>query len=158
MANSDEVSISRTTDAAHFLTCAGMMAVQDPWLALGMDLRQCLLAFEGSFREVYILSVGREIRGFAIIQPFGTFRGYIQTLCIHPGFQGRGYGKRLLQFSEEEIARYSPNVFICVTSTNKRAYDLYLRSGFELVGELKDFLKTGFTELLLRKSSGPLLK
>ena len=153
----DQLTISQTADAAHFDTCASMMAVQDPWLSLGMDFERCRQAFEGIFREVYILSAGDEIRGFVIIQPYGTFRGYIQTLCVHPGFQGMGYGRRLLDFSEREISRYSPNVFICVTETNQRAKEIYLKSGFEMVGELKNFLKAGVSELLLRKTRGPLL-
>ena len=63
----------------------------------------------------------------------------------------------MLQFCERRILAISPNVFICVSSFNKGAIKLYYETGFKLVGELTDFIKEGFTELLLRKSAGPIL-
>jgi hypothetical protein len=34
---------------------------------------------------------------------------------------------------------------------------LYYEFGFKLVGELSDFVKEGYTELLLRKTFGPII-
>jgi ribosomal protein S18 acetylase RimI-like enzyme len=48
-------------------------------------------------------------------------------------------------------------VFICVSSFNKDAARLYYKFGFKLVGELDNFIKEGYTELLLRKTVGPRL-
>jgi ribosomal protein S18 acetylase RimI-like enzyme len=81
--------------------------------------------------------------------------GYIQTICIREDFRGRGFGTKLLEFCEERILKFSPNVFICVSSFNKGAIKLYHEFGFKLVGELDNFIKEGFTELLLRKTAGP---
>ena len=89
------------------------------------------------------------------MQPQGTFKGYIQTLAINNNYRGKGYGTQLLQFCEDRILAYSPNIFICVSSFNKGAIHLYTNFGFELIGELKDFIKPGFDELLLRKTVGP---
>jgi ribosomal protein S18 acetylase RimI-like enzyme len=72
-------------------------------------------------------------------------------------YRGKGYGTRILQFCERHILKYSPNIFICVSSFNQGALSLYTRLGFEKVGELKDFIKNGFTEILLRKTIGPIL-
>ena len=55
------------------------------------------------------------------------------------------------------ILAYSPNIFICVSSFNQKAYQLYTSLGFEKVGELPNFVKQGFTEILLRKTRGPLV-
>ncbi|MGZ3753398.1 MAG: GNAT family N-acetyltransferase, partial [Mucilaginibacter sp.] len=71
--------------------------------------------------------------------------------------RGRGYGTQLLQFCEDRILQHSPNIFICVSSFNHGAIQLYTKFGFELVGELKDFVKKGFTELLFRKTVGPVV-
>jgi len=54
------------------------------------------------------------------------------------------------------MLKISPNIFICVSSFNKGAIKLYDDFGFKLVGELNDFVKVGFTELLLRKTFGPI--
>jgi ribosomal-protein-alanine N-acetyltransferase len=156
MLQDDETGIMLTTDKQDFEACARMMAETDPWITLGMENDQCLRAFDGSFREVFVLKKASVIIGFVVMQPLGTFKGYIQTICINKANRGAGYGTKLLQFCEERILSYSPNIFICVSSFNQKALQLYLQFGFELVGELKDFIKPGFTELLLRKTVGPI--
>ncbi|HVV56008.1 MAG TPA: GNAT family N-acetyltransferase [Mucilaginibacter sp.] len=131
------------------------MSRTDPWITLGMDAEQCSKAFEGNYREVFVLRKGVEIAGFFIIQPLGSFKGYIQTIAIAETYRGKGYGTQILRFCEDRILKYSPNIFICVSSFNQGALQLYTRFGFEKVGELRDFIKKGFTEILLRKTVGP---
>jgi len=145
-----------TTNPDDFAACAAIMVKTDPWITLGMDFNDCLKAFAGDFKEVIMLRYDAEIIGFVILQTQGSFKGYIQTLAVNEAYRGAGYGTQLLNFCEERILQYSPNIFICVSSFNTGAIKLYTRFGFELVGELKDFVKAGFTELLLRKTVGPL--
>jgi [ribosomal protein S18]-alanine N-acetyltransferase len=149
--------IALTTNPGDFSFCAGIMSRTDPWVRLGMDQAQCLKSFEGSSREVYLLKNEKEIIGFVIIQPQGTFKGYIQTIAIDENYRGKGYGTQLLKFCEQSILQYSPNIFICVSLFNQKAIKLYAKFGFELVGELKDFVKKGYTELLLRKTVGAIV-
>jgi ribosomal protein S18 acetylase RimI-like enzyme len=148
--------IELTTDPADYSACARMMAETDPWITLGMDYNYCLKAFEGLFKEVFVLKKQEEIIGFVIIQTQGTFKGYIQTICIDKTNRRGGYGTKILEFCEERILQYSPNIFICVSSFNEKALHLYQKFGFRLIGELQDFIKPGFTELLLRKTVGPI--
>ncbi|WP_295672210.1 N-acetyltransferase [uncultured Mucilaginibacter sp.] len=148
-------NIELTTDPVDFAVCAGIMAGTDPWVTLGIGYDDCLKAFGGSFREVFIMKYESEIIGFVIMQPQGTFKGYIQTVAINNNYRGKGYGTQLLKFCEDRILAYSPNIFICVSSFNIGAIHLYTNFGFELIGELKDFIKPGFDELLLRKTVGP---
>ena len=104
-----------------------------------------------------MVEIDNEIAGFVILQIGGTFKEYIQTICIDGAYRGRGIGKKLLQFSEERILKISPNIFICVFSFNNGAIRLYIEFGFKLVGELDNFVKEGFTELLFRKTFGPIV-
>ena len=120
-----------------------------------MDYEQCLKAFEGSCKEICIAESGNDIAGFVIMQTCGSFSGYIQTICVSEKYRGMGIGTKLLEFSEKRILSYSPNIFICVSSFNSGAIRLYESFGFKLIGELNNFVKDGFTELLLRKSVGP---
>ena len=151
----EKFAIRLTTDPKSISASAKMMSESDPWITLGMDFTQCLKAFEGHCKEIYVIETPNEIAGFVIIQTCGTFSGYIQTICINEANRGRGLGKKLLQYCEERILKFSPNVFICVSSFNKGAIKLYHEFGFKLVGELDNFVKEGFTELLLRKTVGP---
>jgi len=47
-------------------------------------------------------------------------------------------------------------MFICVSSFNPGAQRFYRNLGYEVVGELKDFLVNGHSEILLRKTIGSL--
>ena len=151
------MAIQLTTDPEIYAVCARMMEKTDPWITLELDYNQCLKAFEGSSKEIWVVEIEGKIAGFVILQIGGTFKGYIQTICIDEAFRGKGLGRKLLQFCEDRILKISPNIFICVSSFNKGALRLYEEFGFKLVGELDNFVKEGFTELLLRKTFGPMV-
>jgi [ribosomal protein S18]-alanine N-acetyltransferase len=154
MSPNNNLKIIQTTSDADFAICAKMMMENDPWIRLGMDYAYCLKAFDGGFKEIFVVKKENEIIGFVVMQTQGTFKGYIQTICIDKANRGGGYGTQLLRFCEDRILQYSPNIFICVSSFNEGAIKLYYKFGFELVGELKDFVKKGSMELLLRKTVG----
>jgi ribosomal protein S18 acetylase RimI-like enzyme len=61
-----------------------------------------------------------------------------------------------MAYAEARIFRDTPNVFICVSSFNPRAQAFYRRLGYEVIGELRDYVVRGHSEWLLRKSIGPL--
>lgn len=157
MNQAGEFSIALTTSKDKLSICAQMMSKTAPWKVYLMSYQQCLQAFEGQCKEIYLLESEKVIAGFVILQVCGSFKGYIQTLCVDEPYRSFGYGRKLLEFSEERIRLISPNLFICVSSFNQRAIKIYEEFGFKLVGELPDFVKTGITELLLRKTYGPML-
>ena len=155
MTGKDNYTIQLTSDPDAFREGALMMSVTDPWITLKIPYDSCLTAFEGPCKEVYVLEQNAQMAGFVILQVCGTFNGYIQTICIKDALRGKGLGKKLLHFCEERIHKTSPNIFICVSAFNEGAIKLYYEFGFTLVGTLKNFLKDGFDELLLRKTIGP---
>ena len=155
MKSDEKVVIRLTKDPQDYAVCATMMSLTDPWITLEMDYEQCLKAFDGECKEIYIIEYENVIAGFVILQTAGTFSGYIQTICMDEAFRGRGLGQMLLHYCDERVLKFSPNLFICVSSFNKGAIKLYYDFGFQLVGELENFVKQGFTELLLRKTVGP---
>lgn len=155
MEKADKVLIRLTTDSPDIAACAHMMSVTDPWITLDMNYEQCLKAFEGECKEIYIIEKENVIAGFVILQTSGTFSGYIQTICVDAAYRGMGLGKMLLRYCDERVLKFSPNLFICVSSFNSGAIKLYYEFGFKIVGELDNFVRQGFTELLLRKTVGP---
>jgi [ribosomal protein S18]-alanine N-acetyltransferase len=46
------------------------------------------------------------------------------------------------------------NVFLCVSSFNKKAEKLYRKLGYKKIGVLEDFFVTGYDEIIFRKSRG----
>ena len=137
-------------------TCARMMTCSEPWITLGRTYEASLEIIRDPTREVHLLRDENAIRGFVILCMTGAFVGYIQTICIDPHRRGQGLGSRLLEFAEGRILGQVPNVFMCVSSFNHGARRLYERLGYRIVGELTDYIVRGHSEILLRKSIGPL--
>jgi ribosomal protein S18 acetylase RimI-like enzyme len=75
---------------------------------------------------------------------------------VAPRWRGQGVGRKLVDFAEERVFGQHPNMFICVSSFNHDAQRFYRRLGYEVVGELKDYLVPGHSEILLRKTIGSL--
>jgi ribosomal-protein-alanine N-acetyltransferase len=136
--------------------CARLMAGSEPWITLGRGYEESLAILRDPARESYVARLGAEIVGFVVLSMAGAFVGYIQTVCVAPEHQGRGFGSALVGFAEERIWRESPNVFLCVSDFNGGARRLYERLGYRVVGELNDYIVAGHSEILMRKSLGPL--
>ncbi len=136
--------------------CAALMAASDPWLTLGYGFEELLGTMRLPGRERYVAHVDGEFAGFVLLNLHGTFAGYIQTIGLAPQFRGSGHGAELLAFAEQRIFREHQNVFLCVSSFNHAARRFYERLGYQQVGELVDLLVAGHSELLLRKTIGPL--
>ena len=134
------------------------MATSEPWLTIGRGYEESRKIVEDPSREVYLAWEGEEFRGFIVLLMHGAFVGYIQTIAVTPEARGSGVGSELIKFAEQRIFENYPNVFLCVSSFNPRARALYERLGYELIGEIRDFLIRGESELLMRKTTGPLRK
>lgn len=136
--------------------CARMLAGTEPWITLRRDYEACLRVTLDETRERYVAYRGDRLAGLLILNVKGAFVGYIQTVCAAEEFRGTGVGTALVAFAEERIFREFRNAFICVSDFNHGARRLYERLGFRLVGELTDYVVAGHSELLLRKTVGPL--
>ena len=137
--------------------CAEMMAASEPWITLGRTADVALRLIGDPNKEVYVAVDDRGVAGFIIIDMRGTFAAYLQSICVRPDCRGQGVGARLMAFLERRAAQSGPNVFLCVSSFNARAQQFYARLGYERVGILTNFVVQGHDEILLRKTSGPLV-
>jgi [ribosomal protein S18]-alanine N-acetyltransferase len=136
--------------------CAQVMSTSEPWITLRRTYDDSFNMLTDPSREIYLAVAQGQIAGFMILNMKGAFVGYIQTVCIFPEWRNTGIGTRLIDFAEKRIFRDSPNVFMCVSSFNQKAQHLYARLGYAMVGELKDYLVPGHSEMLLRKTIAPL--
>jgi len=152
-----KVAIRPLRDAAEARFCAEFIVNSDPWLTLRMPYEHALKRLCDPTREVYVAQVQDQIAGVLILSLGGPLSGYIQALAVHPDWRNRGVGTKLIAFAEQRVFRESPNVFLCVSSFNKRAQQLYARLSYERVGELPDYVMKGHSEILMRKTRGPLL-
>ena len=78
----DTFTIRQTTDPEDFAVCAKMMSLTDPWITLDMDYEQCLKAFEGDFKEIYLLEIRKRDCRFCNNPNMRDFLGiYPDDLC-----------------------------------------------------------------------------
>lgn len=151
-----DVEIRRLQHADEARRCAKLMANSEPWMTLRRTYDNSLKMLSDPSREVYVAYVKDEIVGFIVLIMSGALVGYIQTVGVVPEWRNKGIGSRLVKFAEDMIFSKAPNVFMCVSSFNKRAQELYKRFGYEKIGELKDYIVPGHSEILLRKTIAPI--
>lgn len=154
MAGSAELVVRPLQGDDEIEACARLMAGTEPWVTLGRDYAASRSILSNPAKEVYWVGHQGQWAGFLILDLHGPFRGYLQTICLRPEARGTGLGSAVIDWAESRIFRESPNVFLCVSDFNRDARRLYLRLGYEVVGELRDFIVPGHAEVLLRKTRG----
>jgi ribosomal protein S18 acetylase RimI-like enzyme len=136
--------------------CAHIMSENEPWITLKRTCEDIITIIKDEASEVHLALLGEEMVGFAIIKMRGAFVGYIQSIVVKPDYRNRGIGSRFLAYLEDLIFSQYPNVFMCVSSFNPGAKRLYEKLGYETIGEIKDYIVGGHSEILMRKSIAPL--
>ncbi len=82
----------------------------------------------------------------------GTYDLY--WIAVHPEFQNQGIGKKMLTFLEQEVTRLQGRLIIIETSSQKKyasTQAFYLRSGYQLAAQIKDFYQPGDDRMIYSK-------
>ncbi|MEN8121421.1 MAG: N-acetyltransferase [Bacteroidota bacterium] len=153
-----KLDIRKVSTEAEKMICANIMASTEPWITLGINYDKLMNTINDSLNEVFVAYVQKEIIGTIIIQTKGAFSGYLKSIAIKTNWQDKHLGKIMMKFLEEEIFSEHTNVFLCVSSFNLAAKRFYLKLGYEVIGEIKNYLVKGQDEILMRKTIGPILE
>jgi len=155
--NETSIQVATTKDQNW---CARLMATSDPWITLGQDLATCRAKLNRPGAELFVTREAGKKRplGFILLVPYG-FAGspYVNSIGVSSEEQGRGVGASLLRFAERRFADRGW-LFLLVSSFNLRAQTFYRREGYEFVGELKDYIIAGHSELIFFKKLVPGLR
>ena len=144
-------AISAATDTERDW-CAQLMAGIEPWITLRRNLQQCLAVCHDREYLLYVAHSAGEPCGFILMHRRGLAGSpYITSIAVAEAFRGKGVGARLLEFAEELFCSEARHLFLCVSSFNPRARSLYERHGYAVVGELKDYVIDGASEILMHK-------
>ena len=131
---------------------ARLMAGTEPWLTLGRDLTQTRAVFARSDGTLFVARTGNTPLGFLLFRERGVVNSpYVASLAVEEHARGLGIGTRLLADAEDHARRLDAHLFIFVSSFNTRAKALYERLGYVVIGELKDYVIQGASEVLLCK-------
>ncbi len=123
----DDLNLLRDLELTEQLT------MRNPWPAKA--LREC-------FDDEYTLCavfVSEKLAGFSVIYNT-SFTTDLLTIGIQPKFQGKGLGRRLLNFTLEQAKEQQVSeVFLEVRVSNVTAQNLYISAGFEKAGLRKGY-------------------
>ncbi|MFH0841131.1 MAG: GNAT family N-acetyltransferase [Bacteroidota bacterium] len=134
------------------IMAAYLLAGSEPWITLRISLDQCIINCNNPDFQVYMAYYEGEPAGVIIIDPKGVASSpYIKSVAAYPEFRGKGIGAALLSFTEDLFRSRSKYLFLCVSSFNLRAQKFYERHGYKVVGELKDYIIEGASEILIHK-------
>lgn len=131
--------------------CAHLMASSDPWVTLGRTYEDCLARCCHPEYTLLLARQTRECCGFILLHPRGVAGSpYIASVAVAPQFRGQSVGAALV--AQAEIAfPGARHIFLCVSSFNLRARQLYERLGYRQVGKLEDYVLPGASEILMHK-------
>jgi GNAT superfamily N-acetyltransferase len=105
-----------------------------------------------------VARVGGQVVGVANYRNDGAMPvpAYLRILAVKEGSRGQGVGRALLRYVEEQAFARGPNLFLCCVDRNVDARRFYEREGYTMVGPLPDLIAPGITEVLFRKTLGPI--
>jgi ribosomal protein S18 acetylase RimI-like enzyme len=131
--------------------CARLMAASEPWITLRRDLSACRASLTRPDTELFVARENGRAVGFLLVSPHGFASSpYVASIAVASDARGRGIGSALLRFAERHFVGRR-HLFLLVSSFNDRAHELYRRVGYERIGELKDYVVPGASEIILHK-------
>lgn len=130
------------------------LATMDPWKRLGysaMALGRSLANHDPALNRFAVHDANETI-GVVCIR-FPWLRGpYLELLAIFPEAQGRGIGRAILTWLEEQARPSSSNIWALTSEFNLWARAFYRAAGFVEIAPLPGLVANGISEILLRKT------
>jgi len=151
MNTSEKIEIHSANELEKNLA-ANLLASSEPWITLGITTEKCIKNCNDPEFRLFIAYFNEKPAGVILLDPRGVAGSpYVKSIAVFPEFRGQGIGKKLLSYGEKLFRKDARYIFICVSSFNHRARKLYEKCGYEAVGEFKDYIIGGASEILMHK-------
>lgn len=134
---------------------ANQLAQQEPWhtLAYTSDVLYRYLASSRQDSMCFAVMRKGEITGVMCVR-FPWLRGvYLELIGLFPQAQGQGIGRAVCDWLEQETSGHTDNLWTLVSSFNSPARRFYSNCRFIEIGVLKDFVRPGYDEILMRRTT-----
>jgi ribosomal-protein-alanine N-acetyltransferase len=140
---------------SHIAACDAIVAASEPWKTLGerFDFAGALSRKNRSYSRALVCIAENRPVGFVIFNPQPVFArgGYIRSIGVSPSMRRLGIGRKLLSFAEKDTTGCSSNLYLCVSSFNRKAQAFYKGCGYTRVGKLQDLIIPGASEYIYWK-------
>ncbi|GGI10337.1 GNAT family N-acetyltransferase [Gottfriedia solisilvae] len=97
--------------------------------------------------KVYIIMENRKILGIIVLVENSPNEIEIKNIAVDPKYQGKGYGRKFLQFaiSKSKMLGYE-RLVICTGNSSIHQLSLYQNCGFQIVDTIFDFFVQNYEE------------
>ena len=147
----DGLQIQRATDEERDWA-SELLAGSEPWITLRSTVEQCRKVCWDSDYSLYIAHLDNNPCGLILLHPKGLASSpYIKSIAVADNYRRRGVGASLMEFAENYFRKESKHLFLCVSSFNTKAKHFYEHIGYLPVGEFKNYVSEGASEILLHK-------
>jgi ribosomal protein S18 acetylase RimI-like enzyme len=132
---------------------AKLLFESEPWITLGITFERCLVNCTDPEFMLYVAHIQGNPCGSIILDKRGIAGSpYLKSIAVSKDYRSYGIGAALMEFAENLFRNEScKHFFLCVSSFNTRARAFYKRLGYEAVGEFKDYIIEGQSEILMYK-------
>lgn len=133
-----------------------LLGESDPWSTLGYTKNDwnCIFCPTPQGRDCYVALLDGAVAGVAIVKQKFLLGDYLELLGVAVSARQKGIGGHLLQHIEELVFKRTKNLFACVSDFNESARAFYKKHGYQEIGPMPNFLISGSSEILLRKTVG----
>lgn len=139
----------------HIPACSKIAAESEPWRRLGegIDFSGAVSRSGCRDMECYVCVMGGKTVGFVMFtsRPVFARGGYLRAIAVAPDERGKGIGRKLLAFAEKSIKQKAGNIYLCVSSFNRKAQSFYKSAGYTKVGSLPGLITRGSSEYIYWK-------
>jgi len=134
---------------------ASILSTIDPWKTLSYSEEKLYsyLVTPDALLSCFSVKQNNQLVGTICVRYPWLKGAYLELLGIMPEYQNLGIGRVLLNWLEAEATKYkAKNIWALVSSFNVDAIDFYYKNSFQRIGDIDNFVKEGYSEILLRKA------
>jgi ribosomal protein S18 acetylase RimI-like enzyme len=97
-----------------------------------------------------------EVQGYGCygLTPLTESTYDLYWMAVHPAVQGKGYGRAIIRFVEQDVRERGGRLLVLETSSQEnytRTRHIYEKNGYELISRIRDFYKPGDDKLIYVK-------
>jgi len=138
----------------HIKACDDIVAASEPWKTLREKVDFGHAITRGQAYACIRSGNGTiEVVGFILFtaEPVFARGGYLRAIGVATSLRNQGIGSKLMTFAEKAVSRQAQNVYLCVSSFNRKGQAFYKKRGYTRVGTLPGLTSPDTSEYIYWK-------